>query len=52
MLDETLNLAVALLLIAMGAYMLFLTRLLPLRVRTVCRGLLHLFRPKKGGGKG
>ena len=52
MLDETLNLAVALLLIDMGAYMLFLTRLLPLRVRTVCRGLLHLFRPKKGGRKG
>ena len=45
MFDETFNLAVALLLIAMGAYMLVLTRLFPLRVKTVCRGLLRLFRP-------
>ena len=49
MFDETFNLAVALLLIAMGAYMLVLTRLFPLRVKTVCRGLLRLFRPGKGG---
>lgn len=34
MFDETFNLAVALLLIAMGAYMLVLTRLFPLRVKT------------------
>lgn len=52
MFDETFNLAVALLLIAMGAYMLALTRLFPLRVKTVCRGLLRLFRPGKGGKQG
>ena len=48
MLDETLNLAVAFLLIAMGIYMLFATHLFPLRIGSVCRGLLHLFRRKKG----
>ncbi len=52
MFDETFNLAVAFLLIAMGVYMLFLTRLFPLRVKTICRGLLRLLRPKKGGKKG
>ena len=48
MLDETLNLAVAFLLIAMGIYMLFATHLFPLRIGSICRGLLHLFRRKKG----
>ena len=46
MLADRFNLAVALLLIAMGIYMLFMTRFMPLRAGAVWRGLKRLLRPK------